>query len=389
MVKHIIAVLSLFFSSISIAVEGYKDIYIDREQDIVIHGILCGPDINNLKTFKPSYVFTNTTTISKGTYYYDSPHGNYSLTFNPTQNSSVMGRGLLKQGQTKKEQMLKHICIVSKLAGLPSAINNQLNQITLSAEDPNWDETMAKYTFVSGKPAYGAGVYQNQRTTAKFDQADKAVFEANQAYLKEMEKIFSHESSLIAKKLPLKLQQAIEYAHENDGRFEGKTYPAIKEPAVWTPTSKERYNDLNRLRRQTMDWDKVTQLNFDWFFGLVGKDNKLMSTQLLPSSKVRWNVHTLEQLTTVKASFENGKSLELDFLITSSKVNPEVFDNMETIKKKALLVRNNPIVSSREPRKPVSLPNSDSIDVYSPTDKISIFFSPFRDKALGDTYRYK
>lgn len=387
--KKIITAISLLISSVSLAVEGYKDIYIDREQDIIIHGILCGSDINNLRTFKPSYVFTNTNTILKGTYYYNSPYGNYSLTFNPTANKSVMARGLLKQGQTLKSEMAKSVCIVSKLEGLPNAINNQLKKTRLAVEDPNWESVMAKYSFVSGKPAYGAGVFQNDRATAQFDQADQEIFKANQAYLKEIESIFSEKYRLIAETLPLKLQNAIEYAHKNDGVFEGKTYPKIKEPAVWTPTSKERYNDLNRQRNQTIAWDKVTQDNFNWFFRLVGKDNKLKSTQLMQKTNPKWNGRVLEQLATVQATFENGKSLELDFLISSSKVTAEVFDTMETIKKKAHLVRNNPLVSSREPRKPIELPNADSIDVYSPTEKTSIFFSPFRDKALGDTYRFK
>jgi hypothetical protein len=48
--------------------------------------------------------------------------------------------------------------------------------------------------------------------------------------------------------------------------WQTKTYPTIEEPAVWTPTAKERYNDLSRQRTQTIAWDKVIQENFDWFF---------------------------------------------------------------------------------------------------------------------------
>ncbi|MEH6347565.1 MAG: hypothetical protein V7785_20890, partial [Bermanella sp.] len=163
MTKFIVAI-SLFISSVTYAVEGYKDIYIDRERDIVIHGVVCGIDVKNLRTFKPSYVFTNTDTILKGTYYYDSPYGNYSLTFKPTENTSLMARGLLKNGQTNKNQMVKNVCIVSNLNGLPKAISKNLNKLTLKANDPNWDSVMTKYTFVSGKPAYGKGVFQNNRT---------------------------------------------------------------------------------------------------------------------------------------------------------------------------------------------------------------------------------
>ena len=387
--KRIIAVLSLFASSATYAVEGYEDIYIDREQDIIIHGIACGTDVNSLSSFKPSYVFTNTDTISKGTYYYNSPYGNYSLTFNTTENSAVMARGLLKNGQTTKEHMDKNICIVSNIEGLPGAISKNLNKLTLKANDPNWDKVMTQYTFVSGKPAYGEGVFQDNRTTAEIDKADKAIFDANQVYLKEIESIFSEKYKRIALTLPNKLEAAIKYAYETDGFLAEKTYPTIEEPAVWTPTAKERYNDLSRQRTQTIAWDKVIQENFDWFFSLVGKHSELETTQLISETKPQWNGHALEQVATVQATFKDGKSLELDFLITSSKVDSEIFDTIEIIKQKSNLVRNNPIASAKTPRSPVKLPTAEDIDVYTPTEKEVIFFSLFRNKSLGDTYRYK
>ncbi len=387
--KKIIVAISFLVSSATYAVEGYKDIYIDRERDIVIHGIVCGMDFKNLSALKPSYVFTNTDAISKGTYYYNSPYGNYSLTFNTTENNSVMARGVLKEGQTNKEQMVKSVCIVSIVKDLPSAISRNLNKLTLKANDPNWDKVMTKYTFVSGKPAYGEGVFQDNRTTAKFAEEDKEIFDGNQKYLKEIEKIYSEEYKKIVQTLPKKLEDAIKYAHKTDGFLVGKIYPPIKEPAVWTPTAKERYNDLSRQRTQTIAWDKVIQENFDWFFALVGKDNDLKTTHLVSKTEPQWNGHALEQVATVQAKFNNGKSLELDFLITSSKVDSEIFDTMEIIKKKSHLVRNNPIASSKKPRSLVKLPTSKSIDVYTPTEKEVIFFSPFRNKAIGDTYRYK
>ena len=100
--KRIIVAIGLLVSSATFAVDGYKDIYIDRERDIVIHGIVCGKDLKNFRALKPSYVFTNTDNILKGTYYYNSPYGNYSLTFNSTENIAVMVRWLLKDWQTKK-----------------------------------------------------------------------------------------------------------------------------------------------------------------------------------------------------------------------------------------------------------------------------------------------
>ncbi|MEH6347564.1 MAG: hypothetical protein V7785_20885, partial [Bermanella sp.] len=210
-----------------------------------------------------------------------------------------------------------------------------------------------------------------------------------QQYLKKAEQIFSKEYNKIARKLITKLSDAIKYAHKADGSFVGKTYSSIKEPAVWTPTSKERYNDLSRIRTQNIAWDKVIQENFTWYFNLVGKDNKLEKIQLIPTSNPHWNGPILEQIATVEAKFEDGNSLELDFLITSRKVNTEIFDTMKIIKEKSYLVRNNPIASSKEARKPIKLPNSNSIDVYTPAEKKVNFFSLFRAKALGDTYRYK
>ena len=235
----------------------------------------------------------------------------------------------------------------------------------------------------------GKGVFQDTRTTANNDKADKEIFDANQKYLKKIENIFSKEYKKIARNLPKKLKAAIKYARKTDGSLMGKTYSPIKEPTVWTPTAKERYNDLSRQRTQKMAWDKVIQENFDWFFALVGKDNKLITTRLISKTKPQWKERTLEQIATVQAKFKDGKSLELDFLITSSKVDHEIFDTMEIIKKKSHLVRNNPIASSKTPRSPVKLPTAKSIDVYTPTEKEVIFFSPFRSKAIGDTYRYK
>jgi len=387
--KSIIVVISILVSSASYAVEGYKDIYIDREQDIFIHGIVCGKDFNNPAGLKPSYVYTNEDSISQGTYYYSSPYGNYSLTFKATENSSVMARGLLKNGQTNKEQMEKNVCIVSKLEGLPASISKYLNKVTLKANDPNWDKVMAEYTFIAGKPAFSDGVFEDNRTTARLDKADKEIFDQNQKYLKEVEKIFSEKYEKIAATLPEKLEAAIQYAHKTDGLLLGKTYPPIKEPEVWTPTARERYDDLSRQRTQTIAWDKVIQQNIDWFFGLVGKQNKLTATQLISKTKPQWNERALEQVATVQAEFQNGNSLELDFLITSSKVDSEIFDSLETINRKSHLIRNNPVASAKKPGIPVKLPTSESIDVYTPAEQEVIFFSLFSNKTMGDTYRYR
>ena len=85
----------------------------------------------------------------------------------------------------------------------------------------------------------------------------------------------------------------------------------------------------------------------------------------------------------------NGKSLELDFLVKSEKVEPSVFHSMKKIKTQAELIRNNPIASAKKAREPIKLPKAGSLTVYSPTEKTVIFFSPFREKSYGDTYRYQ
>lgn len=384
--------LSLLLVSPSLfAVEGYKDIYLDREQPVNIHSIFCGPNLKNLQALKPAYIYTNSEHIKKGTYYFSSAYGDFSYTFNtidgqdPTQ---ILARGLLTGGKTQKSDMKKEICIVGKLAGLPNALAKNIGKVTLSVEGPEWDQTMVKYKMF-GKPAFGEGVYQDQRTTAKHDALDQKVFAANQAYLAETEKLFQIEFDKITAQFPDKLTKAIKYAHQVDGFLKTKVYPVIKEPTVWTPISKERYNDQQRLLAQEKDWDIIIQKNFDWFFALVGKDNLLETTQIIAGPAATWNGQQLQQLTTVTATFADGKTLELDFLVNSAKITSSVFDTMPEIKKQANLIRNNPIASSKKPRDPVTLPAAGSLTVYTPTEKMVIFFSPFRDKDLGENYRYR
>jgi len=372
-------------------VEGYPDIYLDREQPVNIHSIFCGPNLKNMRGLRPSYIYTNSEHIKKGTYYFSSAYGDYSYTFNTIAGqdpTKIMARGILIGGKTDKKDMKKEICIVGKIAGLPNVLNKNIGKVTLAVEGPEWDQAMVKYKMF-GKPAFGKGVFEDQRTTAKNDALDKQVFDANQAYLKEEERLFQIEFDKIAKQLPAKLTKAIKYAHQEDGFLKNKTYPTINEPKVWTVISKKRYEDQQRHLAQEKDWDIVIQKNFDWFFNLVGRDNLLQSTQVIAGSPVKWNGQKLQQTTTVKAIFANGKSLELDFLVSSEKVERSAFDTMQEIKKQSNLIRNNPIASSKKPREPISLPKAGSLRVYTPTEKTVIFFSPFREKSLGDTYRYQ
>ncbi|MEH6445687.1 MAG: hypothetical protein V7784_17465 [Oceanospirillaceae bacterium] len=157
--KKLIGILALTTSMSAIAVEGYQDIYLDKKADIIVHGVMCGDDLNNLNKLKPSNVFTNTPEIEKGTYYYKSAYGEYSLTFNNSDNKAIMVRGLLKGGKTSKNDMDKKLCIVKNVEGLPEALSGYLKKVTIKANDKNREQTMKNYELVAGKPAYAKGEY--------------------------------------------------------------------------------------------------------------------------------------------------------------------------------------------------------------------------------------
>jgi hypothetical protein len=387
--KKILGLIALSVSAPSFAVEGYKDIYLDREKTVYIHGITCAPDANNLRAFKGSIVYTNTKSIEKGTYYFDSPYGKYSYTFNSTKNPAVLGRGRLTEGQTAKSQMEKNVCIISKIEGLPAPLLKSIDTVILQPDDPDWATKMKQYAFVAGKPAYAKGVYEDTRAASKNAADAKKIYDASQQYIAAIETIFTEKFNRISNELPQKVTDAVQYAHQESGSFEAKVYPGIEEPAVWTAVAKERYNDLVRQRGQRIEWDQIMQQNFDWLFGLVGEDNNLESTALLAPSKLKWNGAVLEQLATVQAVFSNGKKLELDFLITSSKVDTDIFASMADIEKAILLSQTSAIVANRREIKPIKPPTEDSLSVYSPTRKVVVFFSDFRADKLAGSYRYK
>ncbi|ETX11407.1 hypothetical protein MUS1_11155 [Marinomonas ushuaiensis DSM 15871] len=153
--KKIIGILLLATSFSVIAVDGYKDIYIDKDKDIIIHGMLCGDDLNDLSQFQPSSVYTNTPDVEKGTYYFKSPYGEFSLTFNTTANELIMVRGLLQNGQTSKDDMVKKLCIVKYAEGLPPGVAKYVQQKVIKAGDKD----LELYEAVSGSPAIGKGQY--------------------------------------------------------------------------------------------------------------------------------------------------------------------------------------------------------------------------------------
>ncbi len=378
-------------STQALAVEGYKDIYLDREKAINIHSIYCGKDLKKMRDLKPSYVYTNSPSIEVGTYYFSSAYGNFSYTFNAIPGKDpkqLLARGMLNDGKTQKADMVKEACIVGKIQGLPAKLNQNLRTKTIMVSDPEWNQIMKKYAMF-GKPAFGEGVYTDSRTLAKQDVHNQKVFDANQKYLEEAKNIFREKYKAIAAKLPEQLKQGIAYAHQNNGFAKDKSYPTIKEPLVWTPTAKERYNDLSRRRGQIADWDKVKQDNFDWFFKLTGESNSLESTALVPTADVVLNGNRLEQVATVSALFENGKSLELDFLIVSEKLSSSLFHSLDEIKQQAIGMRANMIVGAKKVREPIASPKRETFEVYSPVKKVGLFFTPFRLKKLGDTYRYQ
>ncbi len=382
-------VLVLLAVPLFATVEGYKDIYLDREKPINIHSIYCGANLQNIRALKNSYIYTNSERIEEGTYYFSSAYGDFSYTFKPVQGQDpkqLLSRGLLTAGKTNKSEMVIELCIVGNIPGIPAQLSKSIGKTTLSVEGPEWDAMMVKLAMF-GKPAFGEGVYVDQRTTSKYDAKNKAVYDANQAYIVRAKELFKAKFEVITSSLPKQLEDGIKYAYQEDGFLATKTYPVVKEPTVWTPISKERYDDQQRRLAQEMAWDQVIQKNFDWFFKLTTKGNALKSVTPSETSDVKINGRVIEQTSTLSALFEDGKTLKLEFLISSEALPREVFASLADIKKEADSVRGSAVAGSRETRAPVEPPSE--IDVYSTAEKMVIFFSPFREKSLGDTYSYE
>lgn len=155
----LIGFLSLYVSAF--AVEGYNDIYIKSDKDIYIHTIYCGADSRDLSSFRPSVVYTNTKSIEKGTYYFDSASGKFSQSFNKMEgeSDSLRARGILLKGQTLKAQMKIELCLVDKNPKIPKILNGRIAKDILKSDDPSWNKKMKNYTLYFGKPAYAKGKY--------------------------------------------------------------------------------------------------------------------------------------------------------------------------------------------------------------------------------------
>lgn len=375
------------------AVEGYQDHFLDREQPIYIHGIACG-DFNNPRSLKPSAVYSNAESIVEGTYYFSSKYGNFSYTLAPFSNEKgpvpqIMKRGLLSNGETDKTKMKIDLCLVDKLPGLPAQILKHVSQVHLKPNDKNWSKTMDQYAMVTGRPAFAKDQYEDPRAVATNLGHDQKVYEANQAYLKAAQVHFDKEVDRMSEGLPKALEDAIKYAHQEDGFLKTKTYPVIPKPQVWTPTSERRYNDQLFQLNTEKSFDLVIQQNFDWLFKLVGKENELINTDVDSVSTSQWKGQVLTRVVTAKAHFKDGKTLALEFEYSSEKVDGESFDTLEQIQHKSNIERNSMIVKAKKDRPLLDPVMANDLDVYSPIEKIHLFFSPFRSKEIGDSYRYQ
>jgi len=376
MIKTLL-VTSTLIAPFAMAVEGYKDHFLDREQDIYIHSILCG-DLNNLASLKPAFVYNNSQSIEEGTFYYSSKYGNYSYTFKQIegQPEQLKLRGLLSAGQTKKEQMKIDYCIVKPIEGSPPALNSKLTQLQLSANDASWAKTMEQYALVAGRPAFAAEQYQDPRAKVIFAQYDLQFYQNNLAILKDLENRFEQQASQYKQALPEQFEQALAYAKQEDGATKDKVYPAIAEPSVWTPTSKEIYNDQVRKQQHEREYDVLIQQTFDWLFSKIGKDSELISSEITDIKPEVWVEAQRLQTITLSNKFNNGRMLDLIFVIKSAKVNVELFESLESIEEKSNIKRQSLDIQRNEPR--VKLAGYDNLDVYSPVNKINLFFSQFR-----------
>lgn len=362
-----------------------KDVYLDREQPVQVHSIFCGQDLKNIRGLKNNYVYTNSDNISPGRYYYSSAYGDFSYVYKAIDGKDpnvLMERTLLTSTQTPSK---KEYCIVGKVDGLPQQLTRVMGKTVLSVEDPQWDATMKKLAMF-GKPAFAEGVYTDQRTLAKQDSANQKVYDANQAYLKAAKGLFETQFEALVAGLPQRLEDGIAYAYQEDGFLSNKVYPTIKEPAVWTVTAEKRYQQQQSNLHQKKQWDVLIQQNFDWFFALTDKGNKVTSVSIKGAATTEIKDRVFTKVSTVAAKFENGKVLELDFTVTSEEIPASVFWSIDEIKNKTDALRND--IRVRTSRELPTIAPPTELDIYSDAEKMVLFFTPFRANNAGDNYRY-
>ena len=254
-----------------------------------------------------------------------------------------------------------------------------LTQLVLAPDNEQWATTMEQYALVAGRPAFAAQQYEDPRAKASFAQYDHDFHQHNLAIIADLEHQFEQRSAQYQQALPEQFKQAVAYAKQQDGATFGKQYPVIEEPAVWTPTSKERYNDQVRMQQQERAFDELIQQTFDWLFAQVGRESQLTSSNISVVNDARWVNNLRQQTLTLSSTFDNEKILDLVFVIESEKVNRELFESLETIMEASNIKRQSLDIQRNQPR--ALLAGNDNFEVYSPAEKTNLFFSPFRADA--------
>lgn len=141
-------------------IEGYDDLYIDKDKTITVLTILCG-NINRLNSLRPVIVYTNNGQIDEAAYAFRSSYGDFSYIFKQIEpGKPVMARGLLSNGETDKSKAKQDMCIVKQDSKLPKNLNKMLKKDVLEPSDPNWKTTMSGLSMVAGAPAFAEGVYK-------------------------------------------------------------------------------------------------------------------------------------------------------------------------------------------------------------------------------------
>lgn len=146
-------VLSLC-SLITYGVEGYKDIPVAKDKDLVLHNIMCG-DAKKPASMKQAFVFTNSEKIEEGTYHFTSAYGAFSYTFKYLEpGKPVAVRGLLRNGETDKNKMVQDVCITEPVKGLPGSINGRIKTDEFKANDPSREKKMTQLVKLIGRPVF-------------------------------------------------------------------------------------------------------------------------------------------------------------------------------------------------------------------------------------------
>jgi hypothetical protein len=142
------------------SVDGHKDIYINSDEDIIVHHIICG-DLNKMNNLKQITVFTNSEQIEEGSYFFNSAFGEFSYTFKQLEaGSPIMERSMLRGVETDSSKAAKDMCAVKLDERLPKRVGKYLSTELLPANAPRWEEAMNRLAAEAGRPALSKGVYK-------------------------------------------------------------------------------------------------------------------------------------------------------------------------------------------------------------------------------------